>query len=71
MGTRRRRAAASRVWAQALEDALGRVAARRGVVLLPARAVAAGATDLTPEVRSELVRVLAGPPDAAAMDAGR
>ena len=53
-------AEATRVWAQALEEALGRIAARYGAVLLPARAVAAGAPDLTVEVRAELARTLAG-----------
>ena len=47
-------ATAARAWALALEDALARVAARHGAVLLPARAVAAGAPDLTAEVRAEL-----------------
>ena len=64
-------AAATRAWALALEDALGTTAARHGAVLLPARAVAAGAPDLTLEVRAELVRVLAGPPGAAGGEAGR
>ena len=49
-----------RAWGEALEAALGRVAERRGVVLLPARAVAAGAPDLTPEVEAALVALLAG-----------
>lgn len=53
-------AAATRAWARALEDALGRVAARHAAVLLPTRAVAAGAPDLTAEVRAELDRTLAG-----------
>ena len=52
-------AVATRLWAHALADALGRVAARHGAVLLPARAVAAGAPDLTVEVRAELARALA------------
>jgi len=64
-------AAAARAWAHALEDALGRVAARHGAVLLPARAVAAGAPDLTREVRAELVRVLVGPPGASGEESGR
>ena len=50
-------AAATRLWAHTLEDALGRVALRHGAVLLPARAVAAGAPDLTGEVRAELARM--------------
>ena len=48
-----------RAWGAALEDALDRVARRHGVVLLPARAVAAGAPDLTPEVEAALEVVLA------------
>ncbi len=48
-----------RAWGAALEGALDRVAERRGVVLLPARAVAAGAPDLTPEVEAALAAVLA------------
>ena len=64
-------AAATRAWAHALEDALRKTVARHGAVLLPARAVAAGAPDLTVEVRAELVRVLAGPPSAAGEESGR
>ena len=41
----------TRVWAVALEQALGDVAERRRVVLLPSRAVAAGAPDVTDLVR--------------------
>ena len=48
-----------RVWGAALEAALDRVAMHHGVVLLPARAVAAGAPDLTPEVEAALAAVLA------------
>ena len=48
-----------RAWGAALEHALDRVAERRGVVLLPARAVAAGAPDLTPEVEAALAALLA------------
>ena len=48
-----------RAWGEALEAALGLVADRQGVVLLPARAVAAGAPDLTPEVEAVLAAVLA------------
>ena len=48
-----------RAWGAALEAALDRVAERRGVVLLPARAVAAGALDLTPEVEAALTEYLA------------
>ncbi len=55
-----------RVWGQALETALDRVADRHGVVLLPARAVAAGAPDLTPEVEAALAALLAGRETASA-----
>ena len=47
-----------RVWGMALETALDAVAQRHGTVLLPARAVAAGAPDLTPEVEAALERLL-------------
>lgn len=53
-------AAATRAWALALEAALDDVAGRGGLVLLPARAVAAGAPDLTEEVRLVLSRKLDG-----------
>ena len=49
-----------RIWGAALETALDRVAERQGVVLLPARAVAAGAPDLTVEVERLLAAILAG-----------
>ena len=55
-------AADARRWAAALETALGRVAERHRVVLLPARAVAAGAPDLTVEVEAALAALLAGGP---------
>ena len=45
---------AVRDWAVRLEEALARTAARHRAVLLPATAVAAGAPDLTAEVRSAL-----------------
>ncbi len=48
-----------RAWGVALEAALGFVADRHGLVLLPARAVAAGAPDLTPEVEAALSALLA------------
>ncbi len=41
----------TRAWAAALERALGDIAERRRVVLLPSRAVAAGAPDVTDLVR--------------------
>ena len=48
-----------RAWGEALEAALDRVAARHRLVLLPARAVAAGAPDMTPHVEATLERLLA------------
>ncbi|MCY4548411.1 MAG: TrbI F-type domain-containing protein [Defluviicoccus sp.] len=48
-----------RAWGAALEAALDHVAARHGAVLLPARAVAAGAPDLTRQVEAALARFLA------------
>ena len=48
-----------RAWGEALETALDRVARNHGVVLLPARAVAAGALDLTAEVEAALAIILA------------
>ncbi len=51
--------AATRAWALALEGALARVSADHRAVLLPARAVAAGAPDLTAEVEAALVATLA------------
>ena len=45
---------AARRWATRLEEALVRTAARHNAVLLPARAVAAGAKDLTAEVRAAI-----------------
>ena len=51
-------AAEARRWASALERALDAVAERHRAVLLPARAVATGALDLTPEVDAVLARLL-------------
>ncbi len=48
-----------RAWGAALEAALDHVAAHHGAVLLPARAVAAGAPDLTLQVEAALARFLA------------
>ena len=48
-----------RIWGAALEAALEGVAQRHGVVLLPARAVAAGAPDMTPHVEAALEHLLA------------
>ena len=57
-----------RAWALALEDALAEVAAGHRVVLLPARAVAAGAPDLTPQVEASLARTAAKPAGAAGQE---
>ena len=59
-----------RAWGAALETALDRVAARHDAVLLPARAVAAGAPDLTAEVEATLSAVLARSGDASSRTAG-
>ena len=48
-----------RAWGEALEAALDRVAERHRLVLLPARAVAAGAPDATAEVEAALAAILA------------
>ena len=58
--------AEARRWAAALEQALRATAERHGAVLLPARAVAAGALDLTAEVEAALARSLA-PTEAEAV----
>ena len=54
-------AAETRRWASALQHALRTVAERHRAVLLPARAVAEGAPDLTPEVEAALSRALEQP----------
>ena len=46
--------AAVREWGNRLEEALARTAARHRAVLLPSTAVAAGALDLTAEIRAAL-----------------
>ena len=48
----------ARAWGAALEAALDRVAERHRVVLLPARAVAAGAPDATALVEGTLAAIL-------------
>ena len=48
-----------RAWGEALEAALDRIAARHRLVLLPARAVAAGAPDATARVEAALAAILA------------
>ena len=48
-----------RIWGAALEAALDHVAGRHGVVLLPARAVAAGAPDMTAHVEAALEHFVA------------
>ena len=50
-------AEAARRWAVGLETALAEVAARRGIVLVSAEAVLAGAEDHTAEVRWTLMRL--------------
>ena len=57
--TEGRTAEDARAWGAALEAALARVAETHGVVLLPARAVAAGAPDVTGEVEAALAALLA------------
>ena len=52
-------ARAVRKWARALDLALAEVADRRNAVLLPARAIAGGAPDVTAEVEDALERALA------------
>ena len=47
-----------RAWGAALEDALDTVAQRHRAVLLPARAVAAGAPDMTRQVEAALAAIL-------------
>ena len=47
-------AEAARGWARRLDEALVRTSARHRVVLLPARAVAAGAEDFTDEVKAAM-----------------
>ncbi len=49
---------AVRGWARRLEEALVRTAARHRAVLLPARAVAGGAPDLTAEIKAAIQTAL-------------
>ena len=56
----------ARAWGVALEAALDHVAERHGVVLLPARAVASGAPDLTRQVEAALAEILARRPGGSA-----
>ena len=60
-----------RAWGAALERALSVVAERRGAVLLPARAVAAGAPDVTDEVRAALAALLDEPARSGEAEPGR
>ena len=61
----------ARRWGSALQHALRAVAERHRAVLLPARAVAEGAPDLTPEVEAALARALEEPEaEGAAAPAG-
>ncbi len=66
-GSEEAAASEARRWASALQDALRNVAERHRVVLLPARAIAAGAVDLTPEVEAALARLLELPAAGDAM----
>ena len=60
-----------RAWGEALEAALDHVAERHGLVLLPARAVAAGAPDVTWLVEAVLAERLArGGPKRSGAPAG-
>ena len=60
-----------RAWGEALEAALDHVAERRGLVLLPARAVATGAPDVTWLVEAVLEERLAhGGPKRSGAPAG-
>ena len=59
-----------RAWGAALETALDRVSRDHRVVLLPARAVAAGAPDMTPQVETMLAAILAGGGAPSRMPAG-
>ena len=63
---------AVRAWGAALETALSRVAEHEGVVLLPARAVAAGAPDMTWQVKQMLAAILLAPdwPDEGGLPPG-
>ena len=60
-----------RAWGMALEEALAEVAARHRVVLLPARAIAAGAPDLTREVEAALAAALPTRASEPARESGR
>ena len=60
-GSEEAAAVEARRWASALQHALRAVAERHRAVLLPARAVAEGALDLTPEVEAALARALEEP----------
>ena len=66
-GSEEAAAVAARRWATALERALGAVAEQHDAVLLPARAVVAGALDLTADVERTLRRLLEGPEAEAAV----
>ena len=56
-GDSKKALAAAREWGARLERALASVAARRGVVLLTAGVVAAGAEDLTTEVEAVMAEL--------------
>ena len=63
-GNNREALGAAREWSRRLEEALRRVSARRGVVLLTSGAVAAGGRDLTREVEAAMAALASrkGPP---------
>ena len=64
-------AGAVREWARRLEEALVRMSARHRVVLLPARAVAAGAEDFTARVKAAMRAVAREEDIAASLEAKR
>ena len=63
-GNNREALGAAREWSRRFEEALARVSARRGVVILTSGAVAAGARDLTREVEAAMAELASrkGPP---------
>ena len=64
-------AGAVREWARRLDEALVRTSARHRVVLLPARAVAAGAEDFTARVKAAMRAVAREEDIAASLEAKR
>ena len=70
-GDRAEAAEAARVWARRLDQALVRTSARHRVVLLPARAVAAGAEDFTAEVEAAMRAMVPGDDSQAGREGKR